>query len=244
MSDAEFLFDKSYECPICDHSFKAKTVRTGKVRTESTDMDLRPRFKQVDCLKYEPVLCPKCGYAAMAKFFPTVLPVQKKLIKEKICSSFKERAEDHAEEYSYDVALERYKLALLNAMVKTSKSSESAYICLKVAWLYRGYGESLDTDAPDYADKKEKLEKDEMQFLRRAMDGFVKARMEEDYPMAGMDEATVDYLLAALGIECEEYDMAAKLLSGLLTSRSASARIKDKAHDLKDELTKRTKESE
>ena len=67
MSDAEFLFDKSYECPICDHSFKAKTVRTGKVRTESTDMDLRPRFKQVDCLKYEPVLCPKCGYAAMAK---------------------------------------------------------------------------------------------------------------------------------------------------------------------------------
>ena len=40
--------------------------------------------------------------------------------------------------YSYEKAIERYKLALYNTLVKKGKNSEKAYECLKISWLYRG----------------------------------------------------------------------------------------------------------
>ena len=36
------------------------------------------------------------------------------------------------------------------------------------------------------------------EILKNALDGFVEARQTEDYPMCGMDEITVEYLLAVL----------------------------------------------
>ena len=48
--------------------------------------------------------------------------------------------------YTYEDALARYQLALVNAIVKQAKNSEKAYICLKAGWLMRGYAEWLLTD--------------------------------------------------------------------------------------------------
>ena len=31
-NEEDLLFDKSYTCPVCDHEFKSRMVRTGKVR--------------------------------------------------------------------------------------------------------------------------------------------------------------------------------------------------------------------
>ena len=53
---------------------------------------------------------------------------------------------------------------------------------------------------------------------------------------------TVDYLLATLAMRFEEYDTAAKLLGSIVTSRTANARIKDRAHDLKDTLMQKLKD--
>ena len=57
------LFEKKYTCPICDHNFTAKTVRTGKARMIRTDMDLRNVYEDIEPLKYDIILCQKCGYA-------------------------------------------------------------------------------------------------------------------------------------------------------------------------------------
>ena len=60
------------------------------------------------------------------------------------------------------------------------------------------------------------------------------ARQSEDFPIAGMDSTTLDYLIAALAYETDQFDIASKMISELLTSRTANSRIKDKARMLKE----------
>ena len=60
------------------------------------------------------------------------------------------------------------------------------------------------------------------------------ARQSEEFPIAGMDSTTLDYLIAALAMETGDYDVAGKMISEILTSRTANSRIKDKARLLKE----------
>ena len=82
VKEETFLFDKSYECPVCYQGFKAKTVRSGKLRSLGTDRDLRPLYDQMEPLKYDVVICPHCGYAALTRFFGGLTAGQIKAIKE------------------------------------------------------------------------------------------------------------------------------------------------------------------
>ena len=241
-NSADKLFDKKYTCPICDNEFTAKTVRTGKARMIRTDMDLRNVYEDIEPLKYDIILCQKCGYAALSRFFPTLTNAQQKFISEKITPNFKPLQED-ADDYTYEQALARYNIAFANSVVKMAKVSEGAYLCLKIAWLYRSYKESLDKEMAGYQEKYDKLDALERDNLRKAYDYFIKAVQTEDFPMCGMDESTVDYLLAVLAMEFEDYFDSSKLLSKLLTSYSAGQRIKEKARDVKEELSKRMKEA-
>lgn len=241
-NNADKLFDKKYTCPVCDNNFTAKTVKTGKTKLVRSDMDLRNVYEDIEPLKYDVILCPKCGYAALTRFFPNVTSAQQKYITDKITPNFKPMAED-GDDYTFDQALTRYKIAFANAVVKMSKVSEGAYLSLKTAWLYRSYKESLSMDASAAEEKALKLEKLEKENLRKAYDLFIKAVQTEEFPMCGMDEGTVDYLIAVLAMEFGDYYDSSKVVSKLLTSYSASARLKDKARDLKEELSKRMKEA-
>ena len=164
-------------------------------------------------------------------------------IKDNICSSFKpKKTANELPYYTYDEALERYKLALVNAIVKHGKTSEKAYICLKTGWLFRGMQEELSTDDPDYESKKLEYEQTENQFLHNAYDGLIKARENETFPIAGMDMFTLDYLLANLAIRFGEYETGAKLVANLLAAKGTPSRIKDKARDLKAVIIKKLRE--
>lgn len=234
VKEENFLFDKTYTCPVCDREFKTKMVRSGRVRSMEPDMDLRPRHEHIDTLKYDMIACPYCGYAGYGKGFQYLTPSQRKAIKENICGSYKPKKEEsQLPYYTYDEALERHKLALVNAIVKRGKASEKAYICLKTGWLFRGMREALLPDEPDYDNKKLEYEQTENQFLRNAYDGFIHARESESFPIAGMDQMTLDFLLANLAIRFEEYDTASRLVASLLSSKTTPARIKDKTRDLK-----------
>ncbi len=239
--EQDFLFNKSHTCPICDKEFKVKTVKVGRVRLIGSDMDLRPKYEHMDTLKYDVILCPRCGYAALSRYFKFLTLPQAKFIKEKISVNFRPRDEDKREIYTYDEALERYKLALANAIVKMAKPSEKAYICLKTAWLLRGKGEHLDKEEEGYADKKKKIDEEEKEFLKSALDGFLTARQSESFPMCGMDESTVDYVIAVTAMKFEQYDVAAKLIGGVITSPNANARMKDRARTLRDQIMKQIK---
>lgn len=240
--EKDFLFEKSYTCPVCDNEFKAKTVKMGKAKFLGSDLDLRPKYDHIDMLKYDVLLCPKCGYAALGRFFKYLTNVQVKQIKENISASFKEY-EEPDEVYSYEAALYRYKLALANAVVKKGKASEKAYICLKAAWLLRGMAENLDEKDQEYQKKKIECKKTEMDFLKNAMEGFMAAKSSEGYPICGMDEETVDYLIAVLAMQFGKYDISSKLISNILVSKDANSRMKDKARDVKEILMERIKRS-
>ena len=84
--------------------------------------------------------------------------------------------------------------------------------------------------------KKEANDAQERELLTNALNGFVMARQSEEFPIAGMDSSTLDYLIAALAVETGQNDVAGKMISEILTSRSANSRIKDKARFLKEML--------
>ncbi len=240
VQEQDFLFDKSCTCPICDKEFKSRTVKVGKAKLSGSDLDLRPRYEQIDLLKYDIIMCPFCGYTALSRFFKFVTSPQAKNIKKTISATFTPQKETK-ETYTYDEALERYKLALANAIVKQTKASEKAYICLKTAWLLRGKAEHLDKNLPDYEAQKKQCEEEENEFLHNALEGFITARQSESFPMCGMDEPTVDYLIAVTAMRFEQYDVASRLIASIMQS-SANPRMKDKTRDLKDMVMAKMKE--
>lgn len=241
VQEQDFIFDKTFTCPLCDEEFKSKTVKIGKAKLLGTDLDLRPKYEQVDLLKYDIIACPYCGYSALSRYFKFLTAPQAKRVKEVISKSFKAQKEQSVI-YSYEEALERYKLTLANAIVKQSKASEKAYICLKTAWLLRGMQENLDKNDPEYAKKLEDAKNQENEFLQNALEGFLAARQTEGYPMCGMDESTVDYLIAVTAMRFEQYDVATKLVAAILASPATNPRMKERTRDVKDMLLKKIKE--
>lgn len=239
--EENFLFEKSYECPVCYKKFKEKTVRSGKIRMVRSDKDLRPVYEQLEPLKYDVVLCPNCGYTTLSRFFGGLTASQIKAIKDNISASY--RAEEkESSTYTYEDALNRYKLSLANTIIKHGKVSEKAYTCLKAGWLLRSMGENLDPKEEGYEKKLEEIKEQEKEFLRNALEGFVAARQSESYPICGMDETTLEYLLAVLAMEFEQYEVASKLIANILVSVSANNRTKDKAREIKEELIVRIRE--
>lgn len=235
VKEETFLFDKSYECPVCYQGFKAKTVRSGKLRSLGTDRDLRPLYDQMEPLKYDVVICPNCGYAALTRFFGGLTAGQIKAIKENISANF-HPVKEEKETYTYEEALYRYKLCLANTIVKHGKVSEKAYICLKAGWLLRSMGENLDPAEEDYNKKMQEIKEQEKDFLKNALDGLITARQTESYPICGMDEVTLEYLIAVLAMEFEKYDISSRLIYNILNTPTVNNRIKDKAREVKDEL--------
>mgnify|MGYP004469923859 FL=1 len=235
VKEETFLFDKSYECPVCYQGFKAKTVRSGKLRSLGTDRDLRPLYDQMEPLKYDVVICPHCGYAALTRFFGGLTAGQIKAIKESISANF-HPVKEEKEIYTYEEALYRYKLCLANTIVKHGKVSEKAYICLKAGWLLRSMGENLDPAVEDYNKKMQEIKEQEKDFLKNALDGLITARQTESYPICGMDEVTLEYLIAVLAMEFEKYDISSRLIYNILNTPTVNNRIKDKAREVKDEL--------
>lgn len=233
--EEDFLFDKSYDCPVCDEEFHSRMIRTGRVKLLSSDTDLRPKYQHVDCLKYDVLVCPKCGYAALSRFFKFMLPAQAKLIRENISSNFK-GLPGSGNTYTYDEAIERHQLALANTVVKKAKNSERAYTCLKTAWLFRGKAETLPEDTPDRDTVLEELKKGEKELLENAYTGFESAFSQEDFPMCGMDEITLTYLLADLARRTGRKEESSRWVSRVLTAKGANERIKNRARDIKELL--------
>lgn len=232
LTEEDCLYDKHYKCPICDVNFTARSVRAGKLKMSSKDSDLRPVYEVMDPIKYDAIACDKCGYAALTRYFGKLTTTQIRSIREQIGGSFS-GMESQGNIYSYQDALYRYKLALACAIVKNAKNSERGYICLKMSWLYRGF--RLSEDVKD-EELKKALEAEELECAGNAYELLTDALSNEAFPIAGMDENTLKYLLAELGRKLKKYDEAVKLISGVITSRAVADRLKDQALTLRDRI--------
>ena len=239
ISEKDFIFEKSYECPVCYKAFKESKVKSSRARLIKQDRDLRNVYQGIDVNKYEVTSCPHCGYSALDKYFTGIAAPQAKLIKENISKTFT-RFSRHTI-VTYDEALERYKLSLANSIVKKAKDSEKAYTCLKMAWTVRGYMENYDRAADDYDEKMEELKLNEEELILNALEGFISARATESMPIAGMDQITLDYLLSVLCLKLNRLDESARFIVNVLQSRNASTRIKNNALDIKAEILERKK---
>ena len=235
--ESSVLLDKSEECPVCGAKFKSKHVRSGRFKAVGSDTDLRPKYQPLDVLKYDAVVCPACGYAALSRFFKFMMPSYEKAIKENISANW-QGMEPTGDFYTYDDAITQHKLALANTIVKGAKDSEKAYTCLKLAWLYRGKAETLEPTAENYEAQLKEAKAQEKELLENAYAGFVNAYSTEDFPMCGMDELTVTYLLAELARRAGKLDEASRFVSTVLTNRNASDRIKERARDVKEMIMK------
>ena len=78
-------------------------------------------------------------------------------------------------------------------------------------------------------------------FYTQAFEGFVKAMSTENYPMCGMDQSTVDLLIAAMAYNLGKYEYASRFVSELLVSHLASANIKKRASELKELIFEKMK---
>lgn len=236
--EEDLLLLKSVRCPVCDGVFRTTMIKSGRAKRKEPDMDLRPRFENIDTNKYDVASCPRCGYTAIHRYFSHLSPLQVKLIKEGVCAKFKvapTRPITEIEVLDYDTAIERYKLALYTTIVKKGQTSEKAYECLKIAWLLRGKIEQLEAEDADK--NKEAIEAARAEydsFYQQAFDGYVKAMGSENYPMSGMDQSTVDLLIAAMAYNLGKYEYSSRFVSGLLVSRTASSNIKNRAHEMKE----------
>lgn len=239
--EEDFLFEKTMTCPVCQKSFKTKQVKIGKPRFIATDSDLRPRYENIDTVKYDVVVCLHCGYADLMRNFNSISARQAKDVKENIGKTFKGMTNE-AGIYSYQAAILRYNLALYTGVVSHSKLSDRAYICLKLAWLYRGQIESLSKDTPDYDKVAREYAINELIFTKKAYEGFMKALIKEMPPLCNMDDITINYMMADLGRRCQDYENAERFAFSVIGSKTASAKIKEKAR-VELDLIKKDKES-
>lgn len=240
--EEDFLLDKSVTCVVCDNTFITKALKSSKLRRMEPDKDLRPRYQYVDSLKYDVISCPYCGYTGMSRYFTHLSSLQIRLIKEGVCSKFKPTSTEVPATYDYDVAIERYKLSLYNTVVKKGKTSEKAYTCLKMSWLCRGQIEELmSKGAMEDSETIRKWRTQEKYYYEQAYEGLIKSVASESFPICGMDQNTMDLLLAEMAARLEKYEMASKLVSRLLLSQNVNRNIKDKALELKQEIIEQLK---
>ena len=214
----EFLYEKAYECSACGNQFNNTTAKKGKLRFESSEIDLRPVYTPIDPIYYDVVLCKKCGYAAMQQYFNKISDRQGELIMSQIGTSF--RFSGYPLILSADQAIERYKLALLTAMTKNSTSGEKAIICMRLTWLYR--------------DKND--ENNVRLFLQNTYKGLSEAYTKDTFPIGGIDEVTTAYLIGEMAFRLGDHGGSLKWLGGVITNRNASPRLKEKAQEIRDKI--------
>lgn len=213
---ASVLFDKEIKCPVCDCKFKAKAVKVNGPRTMGKDSDFFIRYSVVNPYFYDVWVCPSCGYAAMKLDFPKIKSYHIPLIMQNVTTKW--RGKDYPEVYDENIAIERYKLALLNSVVMEGKDSTKSMICLKIAWMYRLIEDKANEDV----------------FLLRAFEGFNRAYQVEDFPIYGLQRFTLLYLLGEICRRLEKDDEALQWFSKVITNPTASQKIKDMARDMRD----------
>ena len=70
-SDREHLLERTIKCPVCQQSFGCLHVRQSKLIVESTDIDMRLRYRGIEPLYYDVITCPHCFYSALSDMFNT-----------------------------------------------------------------------------------------------------------------------------------------------------------------------------
>lgn len=226
-AEAAYLFESEVECPVCHQQVTVKRIRRSALRLQRRDTDSMPVYQDINPLFYEIWLCNHCGYAAsQSSFSQPLMKVEAELILKNI--SRKWRAKEYPPLYDADIAVERFKLALVSATVRKAKSIDIAMLCLKMAWVYRT---QEDTE-------------NEVKCLNQAIIGLKSADDKGPFPVAGMDESALAFLIGELSRRVGNNQDALEYLGRVIVNRTAKNALKEKARDQRQLILKAQRKSE
>lgn len=213
----KYLFDKTVTCPICNSTFKTKAVKSKTSRILSKDSDFFIRYSpKVNPYFYDVWICNSCGYAAIKSDFNEIKHYRKELVYSNITPKWTPRV--YPDILDEKLAIERYKLALLTAMLTDAPDSTKAMISLKIAWMFR------------LLEDKEQ----ENIFLKQSLEAFIDAYRKELFPIYGLQRDSLMYLIGELNRRLGYDDQALLWYSKTIVNTNASYKVKDLARAGKD----------
>ena len=223
---AGYLYNKNFNCPVCDADFASTVIKSGKARFLSSDTDLKPLYRPFDPTYYDIVVCRNCGYAALVSVFRKITSSQCNKVLTEIKPKYVDK--DYPMILTTDMAIERHKLALHTSFAKGGSNGEKGFICLKIAWLYR--------DLAD--DENEKF------FIKHAYTKLKEAYSTDSFPIFGMDEAQLTYLIGELARRVGNYSESLRWISKVVLMKNVNSRLKEKADDIRNLLRDELKQGE
>ncbi len=134
--DNNLLFDREITCPVCEHTFKEKAVRSSKLRIEKVDPDSRQRFAGFEPLWYLVWVCPHCCYANFNSEFKQLTGLDKKGIREQSNTLKTTVALNSMGPRGINDVFLAYYLMLQTLEAGKADPGKKAKVWLRLAWLY------------------------------------------------------------------------------------------------------------
>lgn len=206
-------YTRTVACPVCDREFKAISLKSSAYKLIKKDSDFFAHYELINPYFYDVWVCNHCGYSSLKSEFNKISYAQTELVKSYITPKWKGR--EYPETFNVDIAIERYKLALLNYMYINAKDSVKAMNCLKIAWMYR---------------LKDSTEQ-ELVFISESVKGFEKAFFSEQFPLFSMDKFSTMYLIGELYRRIDNFDSALKWFNDVVINPNAKPKIKELARE-------------
>ena len=213
----EFTFTVQKTCPICGESTRIVKTKS-KLMVEKTDEDFCVHYKGFNPYFYKIWFCEHCGFAADEKTFLGTMPsLHKKKIQEFLAQ--RKLGIQFVEERGIPDAVASFKLAIFYAEMTDQPLARRAGLYLELAWIYRADGEQ---------DKENEM-------MQRAADLYDTSLMTERYPINGLSDNTVVYLIGAIYFRMQDYEKSTQYLSRIIGDQSIrdnDNRLYKRARDL------------
>ncbi len=216
----QFYVIREMTCANCSSTFNAPTPRYQRLRLKESHENLRAEYEGTEPVFYEVIHCPHCGYTRLKNNFDKLNDLQRKLYRDEVGNKFRNRNKDIV--VDVDKALENYKFGLITAKSMELPASEVAILFYKVSWL-----QQITGDASGYINS-----------VAKSYVWLEKALAEESFPVQNIDEVTAEYLMSVFAKDFGDYTCSLKHIGVVLTSSTASDRLKNRARDLKDVVVK------
>ncbi|MCL2854431.1 MAG: DUF2225 domain-containing protein [Defluviitaleaceae bacterium] len=217
---AALLYTKEAECPVCRAKFNNTLVRESKLRLSHMD-ELRPVYRGFEPLCYGITMCTTCGYAAFKDRFDVISDRQRETLLQHLRINYANfMPASYPMELDEKMGIERFKYALLTAYIKKVSLGEKAMLLTKTAWLYKAMGDEVNTSL----------------FSKYANDVWTQAYQSERFPIFGLSEATVHFLLARFAFDLGDHGTSLRFLSQIIVDQNLSTRMRDMARDLKEQI--------
>lgn len=237
-----WLYKKEMHCPVCHRDFLDTYPRYTRLRMEYVESDFRPHYvSDIFPFYYDITVCNNCGYGMLTDRFSEITEGERMRIREEILPKF------HSRSYplllSKEQAEEKYKLAQLSAGLMNLKDSEYAYFMLRCAWFYKEVKEKANIQPNAELD----LDSNTLRCYAVAVEHFEKAYVAEEFPVRGMNELALAYLITVLNYRLQKMDKVNQWLRECYANPAITAKenqkMRDKINELRN-LLKKERESD